>query len=190
MASIKEIIKRRKSCRNFSEQQPTQETLTELINDAVWVPNGSNLQPWRFVVISDKEKLRAYSDTAKKMWLEDLDNSPHMKDYEGTFKNPKTNIFYNAPSIIVIYGNSDSYWYNYDCSMVALNLQLLAEERDLGCCWIGEAHNIFAEPSVKEELGIPAKYKLVAPIIVGYPATKNKGTENPNKRKPLEISYF
>jgi nitroreductase len=190
MGSIKTITKRRRSCRNFTDEALSREKITELIQDAVWVPSGSNNQPWRFVVITDKAKLKTYSDAAKKMWLENLDRSPHMQAYEKTFRDPGSNIFYNAPSLVVIYGNSDSYWYVHDCSMVALNLYLLAEEEDLGCCWIGEAHNIFADPSVKKELGIPENYQLVAPLILGHPAGKRASVENPIPRKPFEIKYL
>lgn len=190
MNSLTDIAKTRTSCRKFTDKKPSRETLTELINDAVWVPNGSNMQPWSFVVISDMDKMKAYSDTAKKMWLETLDEHPYMQAYEGTFKSPKTNIFFNAPSIIIIYGNTDSFWFNYDCSMVALNIQLMAHERGMGTCWIGEAHNIFAVPEVKKELGVPEKYTLVAPIVIGYPLEDRKGKPNPNERKPFEINYF
>lgn len=188
MDTVKSITRKRRSCRKFTEESLSREMVTELIHDAVWVPNGSNNQPWRFVVISDKAKLEAYSDTAKRMWLEDLENAPYMKQYESTFRDPKANIFYNAPSLIVVYGNTESFWHVYDCSMVALNIHLLAEERGLGCCWIGEAHNVLALPEVKKELDIPESYELVAPIIVGYPAVK-KDTDNPIKRKPFEIVY-
>lgn len=190
METIKTISRRRTSCRDFNDGALSKEKITELINDAVWVASGSNNQPWRFVVITDKAKMKEYSDTAKKMWLEELENLPHMQQYEAAIKNPDYNIFYNAPALVIIYGNSASYWHVYDCSMVAQNIHLLAEEQGLGCCWIGFAHNIFADPAVKDELGVPEEYQLVAPLILGHPAKKNDIPENPNKRKPFEISFL
>ena len=190
MGTIRTIGRKRTSCRNFTGEVLPREKITELINDAVWVPSGSNSQPWRFAVITDKAKIKDYSDAAKKMWLENLDNFPHMQQYEKTFRNPEANIFYNAPSLVIVYGNSESYWYVYDCSMVAFHLHLLAEEEGLGCCWIGEAHNIFADPSIKKELEIPENYQLVAPLILGHPAGKSKISENPNRRKPFEIKFL
>lgn len=190
MDSIRTITRRRTTCRNFADTPLTREQLTGLINDAVWVPSGSNDQPWRFVVITDRAKLKAYSDAAKKMWQENLPDCPHMQQYEKAIRDPAYNIFYNAPALVIVYGNSQSHWYAYDCSMVALNLHLLAEEDGLGCCWIGFAHNVFADPAVKAELGVPAAYRLVAPLILGYPAVKRERTENPNTRKPFEISFI
>jgi nitroreductase len=161
-----------------------------LINDAVWVPSGSNNQPWRFVVITDKEKLKEYSDTAKKRWLENLENTPYMQQYEKALRNPNYNVFYNAPAVIAIFGDTASYWHVYDCSMVAQNLHILSEEAGLGCCWIGFAHNIFDDTEIKKELGIPENFQLVAPLILGHPAKKTAIAENPNKRKPFEIRFM
>ena len=187
MDTIETITRRRTTCRNFTAEMLSREKIIKLINNAVWVPSGSNNQPWRFVVITDMAKMKAYSDAAKKNWLENLANSPHMQQYENSIRNPEYNIFYNAPALVIVYGNSESYWHTYDCSMVAYNLHLLAEEEGLGCCWVGFAHNIFADPSVKKELGIPEEYQLVAPVILGHPASKNTVRENTNKRKPFDI---
>jgi nitroreductase len=105
-------------------------------------------------------------------------------------RDPEYNTFYNASTLVIIYGDSNSYWHLHDCSMVALNLSLLAEEEGLGCCWIGLAHNIFADPEVKKELGVPENYHLVAPLILGHPAKPRTGEENRNKRKPFEIKFL
>jgi nitroreductase len=188
MDTLRNITQRRVTCRNFSDEPLSKEDITGLIRDAAWVPSGSNNQPWRFVVITDKAKMKAYSDAAKKNWLKNMDACPFMQQYEEDIKDPNYNVFYNAPALIIIYGHSDSYWHVYDCSMVAYNLHLLAEEDGLGCCWIGFAHNIFADPAVKKELGVPQEYQLVAPVILGHPAVKSTVTQNPNKRKPFEIT--
>ncbi len=189
MDSIRTITRRRTTCRDFSDEIPSREKIAGLIHDAVWVPSGSNNQPWRFVVVTDRSRLKGYSDAAKRSMLENLATLPHIRQYEKTLGNPDYNIFYNAPVLVIVYGNSESYWHVYDCSMVAYNLHLLAEEDGLGCCWIGFAHTIFSDPEVMRELGVPEKYRLVAPLILGYPAEKKEITENPKKRKPFEITF-
>lgn len=149
MDKIGNIIRRRRSCRAYTDESIPREKLIELINDAVWVPSGSNNQPWRFVIITDRALMKRYSDSAKSDWLQRLDEAPHMRQYEQAIKNPEYNIFYNAPALIIVYGNTESYWRVYDCSMVAYNLHLLAEEAGLGACWIGFAHNIFCAMRLK-----------------------------------------
>jgi len=188
MESIKNIIKGRRSCRDFCDETISRERIESLINDAVWVPNGSNNQPWRFVVITDKSLLKKYSDYAKSDWLSRLKQAPQMQQYEKMITDPEYNIFYNAPVLIIVYGNSESFWYVYDCSMVAYNLHLLAEESGLGACWIGFAHNVFSSKETKAELGIPVGHELVAPVIIGRPARSGATTEV--SRKPFVTNYF
>lgn len=190
MQAFESLIKSRISCRSFTEHDLKREEINELINKATWVPSGSNNQPWHFVVISDRDKLKSYSDAAKTAWLATLEDNPHMHQYKEFIRDPNYNIFYNAPALVIVYGNRESYWHVYDCSMVAYNLHLLAEEKDLGCCWIGFAHNILSEPAVKRGLGVPEQYELVAPVILGHPAQTKGVTSNPNPRKDFSISWY
>lgn len=190
MQAFESLIKNRTSCRSFSNQELKQGEINELINKAIWVPSGSNNQPWHFVVISDRDKLRSYSDAAKTAWLATLEDHPHMQQYEEFIRDPDYNIFYNAPALVIVYGNRESYWHVYDCSMVAYNLHLLAEENGLGCCWIGFAHNILSESAVKRGLGVPEQYELVAPVILGHPAQARSDVSNPNPRKDFSINWL
>lgn len=190
MQTFASLIKSRITCRNFSAQSLPREEIKDFIDTATWVPSGSNQQPWHFVVITDRKKLKAYSDGAKAAWLATLEHTPHMHQYKEYICDPNYNIFYNAPALVIIYGNRESYWHVYDCSMVAYNLHLLAEERGLGCCWIGFAHNILAEPAVKRGLGVPEQYELVAPVILGHPAQPRSSALNPNPRKDFSIKWF
>ncbi len=188
MNTLTSLIMNRRSCRNYTDESLSRERLTELINAAVWVPNGSNNQPWRFVVITNKTLLKKYSDAAKSDWLARLAETPHLQQYEKALRDPDYNIFYNAPALVIIYGNTESYWQVYDCSMVAHNLHLLAEESGLGACWIGFAHNVFAAKETKAAFGIPDGYELVAPVILGYPTASHPTTGTP--RKPFSVLFY
>jgi nitroreductase len=186
--SFHAMIGRRRSCRAYTEEPLSEEFLCGLVDNAVWVPNGSNNQPWRFVVITDKALMKHYSDLAKADWLDNLTDSPHMHQYEQFMRDPEYNIFYNAPALVIVYGNRESYWYAYDCSMVAYNLSLLAEESGLGSCWIGFAHNVFSKRETKAAFGLTEEYELVSPLILGHPTASYPGPEVP--RKPYVINCY
>ena len=188
MRTFENLLMNRRSCRSFTDETLSREMLENLINVAVWVPNGSNNQPWKFVVITDRALMQKYSDAAKSDWLARIAETPHMQQYEKAIRDPEYNIFYNAPALVIIYGNKESYWRVYDCSMVAYNLHLLAEESGLGACWIGFAHNVFALPDVQAEFGIPDNFELVAPVILGHPAASHPATGTP--RKPFTINFY
>ena len=65
-----------------------------------------------------------------------------------------------------------------DCSIAMSFMMLAATAEGLGTCWIGG----FTQEPLKEALGIPAEYDVVALTPLGYPAEEGR----PRDRKPLE----
>ncbi|WP_031513853.1 nitroreductase family protein [Desulfofalx alkaliphila] len=175
-----EAIKSRRSVRRFTDKSVDDAIVQELIELAAWAPSASNQQPWGFLVLKDKDELKSLSEQAKKDWLADMDRYPHMHKYRKIMEDENYNIFHNAGTVIVIYGNTDTAWYIYDCSLAAQNLMLAAHDRGLGTCWIGFAHRILDTPEFKEKYNIPKKYSVVAPLILGYPE-KEPGDGPPRK---------
>lgn len=56
MSHLEELIKQRKSVRSYnSEFKMDKEEILELLSLASEAPSSSNLQPWRFIVIHNKE---------------------------------------------------------------------------------------------------------------------------------------
>lgn len=53
---LKQIMQERKSVRKYNATAKiSRETIMQLIEDATSAPSSSNMQPWRFIVIDDKE---------------------------------------------------------------------------------------------------------------------------------------
>jgi nitroreductase len=161
-------IKERRSTRRFKDQEVTQETIQELLNLAIWAPTASNVQPWGFVVIQDRAKMKEFSAQAKTILLEHMKDQPSLALYRASLENPNFHIFYNAPVLILIYGKRDHAYTPHDCSMAAQNLMLAAWEKGLGTCWIGFAQGLCDSSQFKESYNIPSDFSLVAPIILGY----------------------
>ena len=188
MENFRKLIQARRSCRAYSDQPLTRQEIEGLIGDAVWAPSGSNQQPWRFVVIQDSATLKRYSDLCKEKLLAEIETSPYLEQYAGMLRKPEFNIFYNAQALVIVYGDTSSHWHTYDCTMVAYNLMLLAEEDGLASCWIGFAHRILNLDDIKRELNVPKEYSLVAPIIIGHPAHNRQSSGIP--RKPYIAEFI
>lgn len=62
---------------------------------------------------------------------------------------------------------------------------LAANEHGLGKCWIGFAEHSLDTEEVKEKYSIPHNYKMVCPMVIGYP----KSTLTPPSRKPAKVFY-
>lgn len=163
-----EAIKARRSTRRFKDQVVAPEIIQELLDLAIWAPTASNVQPWGFMVIQDKNKLSEISDESKAWNLELMKQHPRMEQYRASMENPKFDIFYDASTLILIYGLREHPYTPNDCSMAAQNLMLAAWEKGLGTCWVGFAHGVCSSGEFKKQHNIPEEYKLVAPIIIGY----------------------
>jgi nitroreductase len=164
-----DAIYTRRSVRSYKDEAVSREMVDKLLEAATMAPNGSNAQPWAFVIIQDKVVLKKYSDQAKKTWLQRLQDRPDPQNYKKLLSNPDFNIFYNAGTLVIIYGDPGKFTAAIDCCLAAQNLMLAAHAHGLGTCWIGFSTAFFNHGDLKQELGIPTTYEAVAPVIVGYP---------------------
>lgn len=183
--NITECINNRRSSRSFTSQEVSHDMIHQLITLGTKAATGSYGQPWGFVIITDKRELNNLSDEAKKYMLENFDDFPYFHQYEDWLKDKKFSIFYGAPCLLIIYGNTNSHWYTYDCTLAAGNIMLAAKEYGLGTCWIGFAEYTCNTTEFKTKYNIPHHYNLVCPMIIGYPKLIMK----PPKRKPATIFF-
>ncbi len=54
-----DVIKRRRSVRHFDGREIPDEVMNVILEAGRWAPSGANMQPWRFIVVSQKETLAA-----------------------------------------------------------------------------------------------------------------------------------
>jgi nitroreductase len=110
-ASFRKQMQRRRTIRQFSERPVPREIIEECLIAAGTAPNGANLQPWQFVVISDpkvkreirvaaeEEEWEFYHRRAPQEWLDAL--APL-----GT--NEHKPFLETAPYVITIFGKNHS----------------------------------------------------------------------------------
>lgn len=183
---LKEIIKGRRSVRAYEDRPVSKEVVKELLSLAVHAPTGSNMQPWGFVIVEDKAYMKLWSDRTKEHLLGEMENRPYLKQYKAVLENKDFNIFYNAPCLLLVYGDKASPNYLFDGSLAAQNIMLGAYQMGLGSCWIGFASALGNSPQIKGELGVPDNYNLVAPLVLGYP----RGNWSPIQRKePVILAW-
>ncbi len=190
MTDVIEIIKSRRSIRNYKEDPLPDEDIEFLIDCARYAPSGSNMQPWSFLVIQNKEVMQNLSENGKKAMIplaEKIANDPkRAAGFTSYLKAKGSNLFHNAPLLIIIFGNKRSVTADWDCAMAAQNMMLAAHSRGIGSCWIGLVMPALMDEKILEELGAPAGYKAVAPLIFGYPQGKTAMSE---RREP-EVKWL
>jgi len=172
--AVLDNIYQRRSVRNFSDKDVSDEIIKEIIRAGTYAPTAVNKQPWRFVVIKNKQLIEKYDDRAKKAFLaayKDTEN-PDLVRFVQYLSKPATRIFYGAPVLILVFA-SPNVINEHDCALAAENMMLAARSLGIGSCWIGLAEGLGYDMEFLKEVEVPEGHKLIAPLIFGYPAKQN-----------------
>lgn len=181
---FRELLRQRRSVRFFEERDISTELVEEVIADACLAPSSGNGQPWKFIVINDRDTIKKLSDESKAALLSDIENDANssVNKYASALKNEEFNVFYSAPCLVLIVGERGLNSLAVDCSLAASYFMFSAVARGLGTCWIGLGSQI-RNKKTREEIGIPDDYAVVAPIVIGYP----ERVPDPTPRNAPEI---
>ncbi len=145
-------IAARKSVRKYQIKPVAKELVEKIVMAGLQAPSANNVQPWQFVVVTDlqtRKQLAALCDYGK--------------------------FIAEAPVCIVTFCE-DTKYYLEDGSAAVENMHLAAAGLGLGTCWIAGDKKSYAR-KIAILLAVPAKYKLVALMSLGY-------EEGESKRKP------
>jgi len=182
---ITNAIYSRRTVRNFTPRKPDADTIRKLLDAAVHAPTAMHLEPWAFAVIQDTETLKRLSEAGKEKLKADAVNFPpeKAKALLEKFSDPNSSLFYNANTLIVIYGKPMGPFVEADCWLAAENLMLAACSMGLGTCVIGLAVPALNAPEWKKEMNVPEDVNAYVAIILGEP----EGEVPPKPRKAPEI---
>ncbi|HEC76515.1 MAG TPA: nitroreductase family protein [Thermoplasmatales archaeon] len=185
-------IKGRRSIRNYSEKSLSKEIIEAIINAGRYAPSAEDRQPWRFIVITDRDFIKKLSEEVKKQianilknkrkWrkkFKELNDNRAILFLSAVAKSKRDSIFFDAPVVIFIV--TDKVMFNDEsCACCAQNMMLSAWSMGVGSCWIGFAKFLEMSKEIIEEIGIPDGYHISACLTFGYPEKIPK----PSLRKP------
>ena len=72
--------------------------------------------------------------------------------------------------MILVFGKKDAIAPVCDGSLAIGNLLLAAKALGLGSCWIHCVNDLFKEEAAAAEWGVPAGYRPVGSVALGFPA--------------------
>lgn len=156
-------IQNRRSTRRFKPDLIGRKELDAIIDAGLHAPSTMNQQSWDFTVLRSKDKIDALNDASKKAMEE--------KGY-GT---GASQIFYNAPVVVIVSFQKDAMFPTADCSAAIQNMLLAAHSLGIGSCWIGGAITYFTSDEHGAEFGVPDTHSPFFTIAFGY-AEGNPGT--------------
>ena len=170
----------RTSIRAFTGEAVSRENIETILKAGMAAPSAMNVQPWRFVVLTDQERIA-----------------------ELFGQGPRSGMFTTAGAVIVVCGQTTSmrkpfgqpdapeseqpnlFWFE-DCSAAAENILLAVHSLGLGAVWTAGYPAEERIAPLAEALGLPENVKPLCIIPVGVPA------EDPapkDKWKPENIHW-
>ena len=167
--AVLENIHNRKSVRQYTAEPVSEDHIQTMLKAAMAAPSAVNYQPWRFVVVTEREQLDAMAEVL-----------------------PFARMLKQAPLAIIVCGETlwfegkENIFWQQDCSAATQNLLLAAEALGLGAVWTG----VYPDPQRSAELsaflGLPETVQPLCAIPIGHPAGDDKPKD---KWKPENIHY-
>ncbi len=176
MSEFSEVIRGRRSVRNFEDKPVPDQVLEQVLEAVMWSPSWANTQCWEVVVVKDPARKERLQQTLAK-------------------GNPATKAMTAAPVVLVLcgrLGTSGFYkgqvttkfgdWYMFDLGIACQSICLAAHDQGLGTVVVG----LFDHDQAKQVLGVPEGCELVAMIPLGYPS---KVPSAPKRRPVSEFTH-
>jgi nitroreductase len=153
------LLRKRRSIRRYSQVEVETEKLDTLVEAALRAPSSRRLDPWEFVVVTERTLLKKLS---------------RAKEHGSAFLEDA------ACGIVVCADPKRCDVWIEDASIASVFVHLAAASLGLGSCWIQireRSHSATksAESYVAEILGIPDTLRVEAIVAVGYPDEQKPG---------------
>lgn len=170
------FLRAKRSIRRYKNKKVPKELIEKVFKAMRYAPSASNARAWRYVVVSDPEKIRSLNDEIVKVSYAYMGFQSGEQAFE-YIKSRGRSLFHNAPHVIVLYyriveKSTVMIGLRANDAGIALTYGMLeAESLGLGTCWIGMLQA--AVPMNKEILEILGiKGMILGAFTLGYPAVK------------------
>lgn len=179
MNQIISNIKKRRSIRKYTNKAISDKAIKEIVEAGRYAPSSHNSQPWRFIIITDKKKLRELSEHLKAWFKKRLRFSGIISLFSKRMKkilesvkiralSDKDLFFYDAPMLVLMCAKVNRFTVK-DCSCTAENMMLAARSLGIGSCWIGYADMVLnKDRKLMSELGVPSGNKIIVTLVFGH----------------------
>lgn len=170
-----EIIKERRSYRQFQNQQIKKEELDMILEAGQYAPNAGGRQSTLFLVTQDKEINETLGRINRQAAI--IVSGRYVNKVQPSIiDNPKlTSGFYGAPTIITLLAPKNFIYSEADCVAAGENMLLMASSLGLGGCMIARGKETMSSEygqDLLRKVGIDDHYQGFYHIILGYPKGK------------------
>lgn len=189
MNEVMKTILHRRSYRRFETKQIEEDALQEILQAGLYAPSAGGRQSVLFVVSQD-------SDVNQRLGkIKRVNSNPIMakgnayvsREQPSIADDPHIlNAFYDAPTVITLFGPKNFLFTADDCAVACENMMLMADSLGIGSCYTGQGWLAFEDSYGQEKLkewNIPDNYYAHMQLLMGYP---RKDDTHPNEKPRKE----
>lgn len=153
-----EVILSRRSIRKYTDRAVEEGSLELILRAAMSAPSAHDQRPWEFVIIDDRETLRAI-----------------------TLFHPYSRMLHKASVAIAVCGRTTGlqtpdFW-PQDCAAATMNILTAAKALGIGSVWLGIHPMENLVKGVGSLLGLPGEVTPFSIVSLGYPAEEKGPSE-------------
>ena len=167
-----EALMTRRSIRSFIDRGIPHDVIERILRAGAQAPSGGNRQPWRFIIVTDQEKIKQFDPDGK--W------QPFVS---------------TAPAVLVACADPHDTWERYDendqcwildTSAAIENMLIAIHALGLGAVWTLS----YSKRKVREICRIPKHWQIISIIPFGYYDPQDERNQRMRPRRPLEEIAF
>jgi nitroreductase len=171
---VLKAIKDRRSSVRFKSTLIDEKKLNAVLEAGRWAPSWVNTQPWRFIVIKEKEMKEKISNSVSTVFNLSIKEAP-------------------VCIAICVNPKEDSFHFIEDGTTATQNMALAAQSLGFSTSWIG----VFSLPNernsterkLKKILEIPKDWRLISILPLGVPKTKASKTRR-GLSELVDLNHF
>ena len=170
MAELLELMKNRRTIRNYLPEPVNEESLNRILEAATLPPSGAGLLPYITIVVKDQEMKQNIRQEAQKVETEYHNNlTGRLKEkFDSMGVNSEKSFLTDAPALLIIAGDTEKPYWKESC-WIAISYMILAIENE------GVGSVTYTPPGVSflnELLNIPDNFVPQGILPIGYPVDK------------------
>lgn len=159
-----EVVTTRRSVRSYNGKPVPDDAVDKVLRAGMYAPSAHNRQPWRFVVVRERQALNAIMQA-----------------------HPYSKALAEAPMCIVVCYDeaAGSKVPGVDCAAATENMLLCARSLGLASLWLS-AYGFPHQDTVGSVIGLPEGVKVASLVVLGY---SDAQPPQPDRYDPSVIHY-
>ncbi|MDD3839625.1 MAG: nitroreductase family protein [Clostridia bacterium] len=155
-------IKERRSIRKYQKKDIPKDVIEDIVDCARFAASARNEQPWEFIAIKEKRKL---------------------KDIANSTENGK--FIEGANACIAVFCKNTAKYKVEDGCAATQNMLVAAKAHGISSCWVAGYQKPYSD-RISDILNVPEEYTLISLVSLGY----SNEQKTVNKRSLQEVLHW